>query len=95
MTTLEIPRMSGTRQRAEIVASALSDDLSSTKIEIDADLVASASQSFADELCKQILVDRSALSLTVHNASPWFANYLSTSARLRSVTDRLSVDVKP
>jgi len=95
MTIVEIPRVAGSRRRAEIVSSDLPPDLSSVTVEVFAAEVTSASQSFADELCTQILVERHALRLVVHDASPRFANYLNTSARLRDVAEHLSVDVKP
>lgn len=95
MTVIEIPRVASSRKSAEIVTSDLPSDLSSATVEVFAGEVTSASQSFADELCTQILVERHASRLVVHDASPRFAQYLRTSARLRDVAEHLSVDVKP
>ena len=95
MTSIVIPRLAGTRERAGQVSSSLPESLSGLIVTIDAQDVASASQSFSDELCKQILVDRDASRLDVHNASPQLARYLNTSARIRGVAVRLVVDVRP
>ena len=95
MASIVIPRLAGTRERAELLSSDLPDSLEQSAVTIDAQTVASASQSFADELCKQILVKRNAHLLEVHKASPRFARFLNESARLRGVSDRLIVDVRP
>lgn len=95
MVDVMIPRLAGSRERAVVLSAELPADLSAATVMIDAIGVESASQSFADELCKQILVVRSAERLEVHSAKPRFAHYLHESARIRGVADRLIVDVRP
>lgn len=95
MSSLVIPRLAGSRERAVDLTSGLPDDLSGAKVTIDAAGVDAAAQSFADELCKQILETRQAYQLEVHRASPRFAQYLNSSAARRGVGDRLMVDVSP
>ena len=50
-----------------------------------------ATPSFADEVLKQILVERVALSLTVVNAPPRFAELLLRAAVRLRVDDRLQI----
>lgn len=94
MSSLTIPDLVVSRARAADVASVLPAMLTDSVIEVDVANVESATQSFVDEFCKQILVLRQAKCLIVHNASARFANHLHTSARLREVSDRLVVDVR-
>jgi hypothetical protein len=95
MSNLVMPELNGTREGAVDLTSSLPDDLRNAVVSIDAGAVVAAAQSFADELCKQILEVRHASRLEVHCATPRFAGYLSSSARVRGLSDRLSVDVKP
>ncbi|WP_221585536.1 hypothetical protein [Microbacterium sp. G2-8] len=94
MTALAVPDLAGSRARASELASELPASLAGVSVEIDVANVSAASQSFVDELCKQLLEVRSARELVVHNASPSLARHLNTSARLRGVLDRLLVDIR-
>lgn len=94
MSSIVIPRLAGSRERAVDLTSVLPDDLSGSAVTIDAAGVDAAAQSFADELCKQILETRHASSLEVHRASPRFAQYLNSSAARRGVSERLLVDIR-
>jgi hypothetical protein len=85
----------GSRQRAVELTDHLPKSLQHSTVVIDASGLASAAQSFADELCKQILEVREAEELVVHCATPRFAAHLNTSAQLRRCSERLSVDVRP
>ena len=95
MSNIVMPRLAGTRERAVNLTQGLPADLHDAVVSIDASDVVAAAQSFADELCKQILEVRHAARLEVHCATPRFANYLNSSAQVRGLTDRLSVDVQP
>lgn len=94
MSSLTIPNLAGSRARAAELAANLPNTLEHTIVEIDVANVESASQSFVDEICKQVLEVRRAHRFVVHNASTRFAMHLNTSARLRGVSERLSVDVR-
>ncbi|WP_148050012.1 hypothetical protein [Frigoribacterium sp. PhB107] len=95
MTTISVPRLAGSREHAARIAQSLPDDLRGISVLLEAGAVRSAAQSFADELCKQILVIRQADRLEVHSASATFARYLNSSSNLREVADRISIDVRP
>lgn len=66
-------------------------DLDNDQVVVHADGLVSAAPSFADELCKEILVTRRAALLTVDCASPRLAFYLHRSANARGVLDRLVI----
>lgn len=94
MSSLTIPDLAGSRAKAAQLADQLPLTLDGIVVEVDVANVESASQSFVDELCKQVLVVRHAEKFVVHNASPRFAMHLNTAAQLRGVSERLSVDVR-
>lgn len=94
MSSLTIPDLVGSRARAADIAAALPANLHGVTVEVDVANVESASQSFVDELCKQVLVIRRADKFVVHNASARFANHMNKAARLREVPERLVVDIR-
>lgn len=94
MTTIELPRTAGSRERADELTSVLSGDLKAQTVVLEAQCMKAGAQSFADQLCKQILEVRGAERLEVRHATPMFARYLSNSARIRRVADRLSIETR-
>jgi len=95
MPNIVIPKLVGSRLRAaELAEHSLPRDLTGQMVEVDASSLSSAAQSFADELCKQVLELRNADFLSVHHATPRFGQHLSASARLRGMPERLNVDIR-
>lgn len=91
---LRLPKLVGTRGRAEQIASELASDLSSSMVTVDCADVLSGAQGFTDELCKQILEVRGARELKLVAPPASMAEYALRSARLRKleglkITDRL------
>ena len=92
MNALTLPRLAGSRG---LVVRLLADaplDLSGAAVVVDAVGLESAAPSFADELCKQLLVERRASHLTVRHASEKFQHYLARSATARGVAERITIE---
>lgn len=94
MITIDLPRTAGSRERANELTSALPGDLTALTVVLEAQGMKAGAQSFADQLCKQILEVRCAERLEVRHATPMFARYLSNSARIRGVADRLTIETR-
>lgn len=94
MQTLEMPRLTGSRQSARSLAEQLPEDLGYGEVTLDATSMNAASQSFADEIIAQVLHSRPGVSLRVVGATGRFARHLQVSAEVQGVEDRLSVDVR-
>ena len=91
---LELPRLAGSRDLATRLTADLPAKLGRSRVEVNAESLASVAPSFADELVKQILVNRGARELTVLTASDRFAHYLARSANNRGVRAKLVVHVR-
>ncbi|AMY53433.1 hypothetical protein A3L23_02089 [Rhodococcoides fascians D188] len=91
MTTVTMPRLAGSRGLVASLLDELPADLTGCSVTIDAEPLASAAPSFADQLCKEILATRNANRLDVLAASPRFEAYLVRSADIRGLADRLFV----
>lgn len=95
MTTLVMPRVSGSRLSARSLAEQLPVEcLKEETVILDASPMEAASQSYADELVLRILACERASRFEVHGATARFAKHLVNSARVRSVEDRLNVTVR-
>lgn len=95
MTTLVMPRMSGSRLSARNLAEQLPiETLNAGTVVLDASPMDAASQSYADELVLRILASGRAAKFEVHGATTRFARHLTTSAEVRGVSDRINVTVR-
>jgi hypothetical protein len=66
-------------------------DLRPNEVIVHAEDLVTVAPSFADELCKEILVTRCAMRLTVEGASEKLAYYLERSAKARGASNRLII----
>lgn len=94
MTALTLPKLAGSRDLVIRLLEDIPDDLGGDQFVVDAESLASAAPSFADQLCKEILETRHASSMTVRDASPRFAQFLHRSATARGLHDRLNVELR-
>lgn len=95
MTTLVMPRLSGSRLSARNLAEQLPvEALKEQTVVLDARPMDAASQSFADELVLRILGDGRASRFEVHGATARFAQHLNVSAQVRGVADRINVTAR-
>lgn len=95
MTTLVMPRLSGSRLSARSLAEQLPvEALGEETVVLDARPMDAASQSFADELVLRILGEDRATRFEVHGATARFARHLNVSAKVRGVADRINVSVR-
>lgn len=90
---LALPELTGTRDRAKemLTAAAVPQDLRGMQVVVDAGSVIAATDSFADELVRAILVDRHADQLIVSLVGPDFAQTLKSRGRFYRVLDRLQI----
>jgi hypothetical protein len=86
---LTLPKLAGGRRLVLQLLDHIPTDLRSAEVIVHAEDLVTAAPSFADELCKEILVTRCAARLTVEDASEKLAYYLERSANARQVSDRL------
>jgi len=89
--TLTLPKLAGGRQLVVKLLDHIPTDLGNCVVVVHAEELVSAAPSFADELCKEILVTRSAKRLVVKNSSAKLAFYLSRSASARGVSGQLEL----
>lgn len=96
MTTLVMPRLSGSRLSARQLAEQLPvDALNDETVVLDARPMDAASQSYADELVLQILGSGRAGKFEIYGATARFARHLAVSADVRGVADRIKVTARP
>jgi hypothetical protein len=88
---LTLPKLAGGRQLVVKLLDHIPTELSTCEVVVHAEALVSAAPSFADELCKEILVTRCAARLTVKDPSTKLAFYLRRSANARGVSDRLQI----
>lgn len=95
MTTLVMPRLTGSRLSARNLAEQLPvEPLREDTVVLDARPMNAASQSFADELVLRILGENRASQFEVHGATKRFAEHLKVSAQVRGVADRINVTAR-
>ena len=89
MVTLHAPVKSRGREQAQEITSVLPASLANAAVLLDCQDTAITTPSFTDEVLKQILVERVALSLTVVNAPRRFAELLLRAAVRLRIDDRV------
>ncbi len=93
--TLKTPEWVGSRGAARELLSSLPADLRDGQVHVGcADLIAS-SPSFVDELVREVLEQRNARKLKLHNVPPEVAHWANEAAERRGVGERIMVDVRP
>ena len=93
MVTVNAPEKSRSRAEAEAAAAALPNDLRHSDVLLECRGTAIATPSFADEVLKQVLLQRSARHLIVVNAPDRFIELLDRAALRLGLADRLSFRV--
>ncbi len=90
MSTLEMPRLTGSRLSAQELADQLPAGAGDV-VTLDARAMEAASQSFADEIIFQVLVNRGASQLEVLLPTERFARHLSVSAMKQGLAGHLRI----
>jgi hypothetical protein len=91
MLQIRTPDHAGSRDQVAYLVLALPSDLSAKNVQLDCARLVVVTPSFCDEVVKQILVERNAATLDVHDASERARELLEQSAQNRGVRDRLRV----
>lgn len=87
---ISLPELSGGRPRARALVDGLGDELRDSTLVLDCRQMVAGSQSFADELVRQVLVNTPrARALRVEFAPELFDKYLMDAAKDHGVGDRL------
>jgi hypothetical protein len=89
--TIILPRLAGTREKAELLTDHLPEDLSDSIVTIDASKSEALAQCFVDELVKQIAQVRRAKQTVIATDSQNLRKRALDSARLRCFEDRLLI----
>lgn len=93
LQTLPLPALAGTRRRAQSLLSNLPTDLSSATVVIDCRGLVAATESFADEMISELLVERRAQLLKFVNVSDLaFAKWVDDRALFHGVQSKVAVD---
>jgi hypothetical protein len=89
---LRLPRLVGTREAAVDLLDAqdVARDLRTADVVVFCDDLATGSASFADELVRQVLVERHGVHLVLVGAPQLFWMRVSESAERRGVADRVT-----
>lgn len=96
MNTLGLPPLVGTRTRAQALASQLPSDLSDCEVVVDVRDLLAATESFTDELIRQVMKVRHAKKMSFVNVSDLdFANWIDERAKVHGVAERITVDRRP
>jgi len=86
---IETPAHAGARDQARDLVEVLGPDLSGQDVVLDCTSLLVGTPSFLDEIVKQVLVQRSARTLSVQAASARVHDLLERSAENRGLRDRL------
>lgn len=89
---IRLPREVGTRPAVAPFLASLDEKLDGQRIVLDCRSLLSGTPSFADEMVKEILVERSADGLVVLGGTLDFATDLTAFATERGVIDRVSLE---
>lgn len=89
--TINLPKLAGTREKAELLTDHLPNDLSDSIVTIDASESAAIAQCCVDELVKQIAQVRKAKLTVIVTDSPNLARRALDSARLRCFEDKITI----
>lgn len=95
-TTIELtlPEYGGSRAQSADFAASLPADLSETTVRVDCSKGFAISQSFSDELCKQVLQTRHASHLILQEPPARMAAHSARSAALRAL-EGLQIIARP
>lgn len=93
MVQLRLPRLVGTREAVGdlLAEQSVPASLNGERLVVLCRDLASGSTSFADELVKQVLVDRGAAELTLVGAPERFVAYVRAAAERRGAPERVQV----
>lgn len=86
-----LPRLCGVRESAVALTSGMPTMSGYDTAYLDAKAAASVAQGYADELVRQILVEKNWGRLVITGASPRLLDQLRSSAHRRGVAERLAV----
>lgn len=96
LQALPLPPLAGTRKRAQELLSGLPPRLEGSIVTVDCRGLVAATQSFADELIKVVLVDRDASEMRFTNVDDMkFAQWVDDRAAFHGMTKRVKVDRRP
>lgn len=85
---VDLPELGGSRlSAADLIATQLPEDLKSSTVVLNCSRVQSLSQSYTDELCKQILLVRSAAKLVLIRPPSRMLKHGRTSVKLRGLPE--------
>ena len=86
---IEVPQLSGGRERARALVDGLRHRMTGATIVVDFRRMVAGTPSFADELVTRVLVDGGAAELRAEHVSREFGEYLLEAARDHGVAERL------
>ena len=86
---IEVPQLSGGRERARALVEGLGQRMAGAVIVVDFRRMVAGTPSFADELVTRVLVDGGAAALRAVHVSREFGEYLLEAARDHGVAERL------
>jgi hypothetical protein len=89
--TITLPKLAGTREKADLLTDHLPDDLSDSTVTIDASESAAIAQCCVDELVKQIVQVRNAKQMIIVTEQESLAKRALDSATIRRFADRLLI----
>ncbi|HEY0487276.1 MAG TPA: hypothetical protein VGD72_13605 [Mycobacteriales bacterium] len=88
--SVTLPPLAGSRPAAAVLLSSLPADLTGQQVTVLSRDLLSGSPSFADELVRELTVERNAASVVVVGAEPTFEQYVHEAARNHDVGTRVS-----
>jgi hypothetical protein len=88
---IEVPQLSGGRERARALVDGLGDHMGGATIVVDFRRMVAGTPSFADELVTRVLADGGAASLRAEHVNRDFREYLLEAARDHGVAERLQI----
>ena len=86
---IEVPQLSGGRERARALVDGFADRMVGATIVVDFRRMVAGTPSFADELVTRVLVDGGAAVLRAEHVTREFGEYLLEAARDHGVAERL------
>jgi hypothetical protein len=86
---IEVPQLTGGRERARALVDGLADRMPGATIVVDFRRMVAGTPSFADELVIRVLVDGGAAELRAEHVNREFGEYLLEAARDHGVAERV------
>jgi hypothetical protein len=87
--SVTLPPLAGSRPAAAVLLAGLPADLSGQQVAVLARDLLSGSPAFADELVRELAVERNAAHVVVVGAAPAFEQYVQAAARSHAVDGRV------